>query len=315
MKKSFITSFLISFLFVTNISFAEEPVYDNYYVDYVYNNYLKDKERKSITIVKTTAPVNQNSQYFIQPQNNDELQANTENLSEDDSTQESDNVNSQSYENSQFDENSSNQSKYNFYTELGIGISQLRDFFVTQPAYSMDKATMEPERSSNYSLKFGFNDLLANNLNLELELGYVNNDRITTNNENKVILLDYNQKIKTYNVGTNIIYNFGNIDNLFIPFVGFGIGISKFDISDYGTVLAKDGIVDQSGQPTYFESESESKNVFYGKASAGILYSMNDNTKFSLSADYIIYNDFDITFLDFEDLNRINVVAGLRFYF
>ncbi len=309
MKKLF--SFLIftQILTLSNYVLAEEVQYDNYYVDYVYNNYLKNKEKNKNTIVKPVVEINTTTKTEIyQFQEDDLIQQHID-------KQEKDMVENIKIKEVGIKRKNNIVNNYKFYADLGLGLSNFQDYLITQPKYSMDKATMEPEMTNSFLLKFGFKDLLFDNMNLEVEFGEVDNKNITTLGVNSTILVEYNQKIKTTNIGANLTYNFFDIDAKWNPFIGIGIGGARLEIADYGKVLAKDGVPDPSGVLTYFESGVERKNTLYGKAIAGLMYSMSDDTKFSITADYIMYNNFDITYLSFEDLSRLNITAGLRFYF
>ncbi|MBD5405958.1 porin family protein [bacterium] len=278
----------------------EDIHYDNYYVDYVYNNYLKNKKKTSYDIetIRTeetvyTVPVS-SSTTTTTIINKNIIQNNK--------------INKIGSSTSSSIKQNTNDTGYDFYIGFGVGISDFRDYEVKQPQYSPDKATMRPDRDSNVYVNFGIDNLIKDSMNLEFEIGYVENDKIATPNENGVDLIDYNQKIKTYNIGANLIYDIVDIDSLFIPFIGFGVGMARFELSDFGIVKENDIL-------TNFESKSEKKDTIYGKITAGIMYSMNNSSKFTIGAEYIKYKNIDYKYISLSDLARINVIAGLRFYF
>lgn len=300
-------------------SFAKEKAskveYDNHYVDYVYNNYLKDKKKMvyDIETIRTeetiyTVPVSSNTTIIDETDIMEKEEINetdkTNETNEIDKTNETDISSSTEQDKDDNDKEESD----SFYIGLGAGISSFKDYKVQQPQYSFDKATMKPERDTNIYFNFGINNFIINSMNLEFEIGYFENDKIPTPHENGVYLIDYNQKMKIYNAGVNLIYDIVDIHSLFIPFIKFGAGMARFELSDFG-------IVRENNISTNFESKSESKNTFYGKISAGIMYSMNDTSKFIIGAEYIKYKDIDYKYLSLSDLSQINITAGLRFYF
>ena len=277
----------------------EDIHYDNYYVDYVYNNYLKNKKK---TVYDVEAIRTEETIYTVPVSSSTTTIINETNIMEGSKENKTD-------MSSSFAQNKNNEEElYNFYIGFGVGISEFKDYEVQQTQYSTDKATMKPERDTNVYFNFGINNLIKDTMDLEFEIGYFENDKIPTPNENGVYLIDYNQKVKIYNVGANLIYNIVDIDSLFILFIGFGAGMARFELSDFG-------IIKSDNTSTNFESKSESKDTFYGKISAGIMYSMNESSKFTVAAEYIKYKDIDYKYLTLSDLAQINVTAGLRFYF
>lgn len=297
MKNLFTKLLLTSGMILSsNLVLAQE--YNNYYVDYMYNNYLKDKSKKTPKIVFEDVNVDTNTTSVIQTDMNKEHKITQPQQQQKEPVK-------QAKKEVKVEEKNATP----FYFELGLGISKFRNYEVIQPQYSPDAATMEPQDTANMFVKFGMTDFLTKLMNLEFELGYVNNNKITTEQENKVYLMDYNQKVKTYTLGANISYNFLGIDNMFVPFINFGGGVARFELSDYGKTK------DSNGYLYNFESGKNTKNTIYGKIGAGLMYKMDATTRFTIGADYFIYKDYDLKNLNLQDLSRINIQAGLRFYF
>lgn len=294
-----------------SISFSksntEKEKYDNHYVNYVYENYLKNKQSQYYEVDTIQRDVVEETSIYNMPVIvTNELITETQIEEVDTSNQ---TQLSSAMSNTDTPTDNAEDDKYNFYFGLGLGISKLDNYKSQQPLFSLEKATMEPEDSSNVYANFGLNNIFEDFINLEVELGYVENKKITTPDENGVYLIDYNQNLKTYNLGANLIFNMLNIDSMFIPYIGFGLGVAKLELADFGTII----IPNVGGAK--FKSKSESKNTFYGKIEAGIMYSLNKTSKFVIGAEYIMYNDVDYKYINMQDLSRINFNAGLKFYF
>lgn len=286
-----------------SMSFSKENKveYDNYYVDYVYNNYLKNKRKQPYEIETTEENITEETSLYGMPISSVTGLKNETKIKGTEKT-------NQTQISSKETKTEETKNPYRFYAGLGLGISKLNDYDVLQPAYSQDKATMEPDDSSNAYINFGINNIFKDFMSLEFELGYAENEKIPTPHENGVYLIDYNQNLKTYNIGANLIFNILDINSMFIPYIGFGLGMAKLELSDFGIIV-------QDDIPANFKSKSESKNTFYGKITAGVMYSMNETSKFVIGADYIMYNDVDYKYISLQDLSRINFTAGLKFYF
>ena len=328
MKKNTFTKLLLTSAVVlpSDVVFAKK--YDNHYLNYVYDNYLNKSQQPTVADIQVKNNTNKNliievnikeeeskdNKIIIAQENNavpqnkevateeivEELAITTENKV---LTKENETKKSQSKA-----VKKDKKTPLPLYWGLGLGISNLGDFEVAQVQYSEERASMEPQEATNFYIKFGLPDLILNQMDLEFELGYVENDKITTPHENGVYLIEYNQNMKTYNLGANLNYNFDlDMDLPIVPYLGFGLGLARVELSDYGMV--------DNGSLIPFESASESKNTFYSKFSAGISYDIDKKSTLVIGTDYIIYNDIDYKFLDLEDLSRFNVSAGLRFYF
>ncbi len=274
--------------------------YDNYYVDYVYNNYLKNKKKQAYTIetIYDIQEIGVDNKYMGVPTNN----VTSTNITEISTYTTKDNQT----DISDTDDNDENDT-YRFYIGFGLGISNLENYN-SERIMDRESATMKPDISSNMYANFGIRNFIYDNMNMEFELGYAENDKIPTPHENGITLIDYNQNLKTYNLGANLIYDILDIDSLFVPYIGFGLGMARLELGDFGIAMS-------NNKPVLFEGKSEAKNTFYGKITAGIMYKMRENSKFTIGGEYILYKDVDYKYLELSDLARINFTAGLKFYF
>lgn len=290
--------------------------YDNYYVDYVYNNYLKNKKKQTYTIetVYDIQEMDIDNEYADVPATDDLMSTNivSTEVTEIDTDDANDNETEVSEIKTEISEikddtEKSEPDKYRFYIGFGLGISNLQDYN-SKRIMDNESATMKPDISSNVYANFGIHDFFYDNMHLEFELGYAENKKIPTPHENGETLIDYNQGLKTYNLGANLVYNIADFNSLFIPYIAFGCGMARLELSDFG-------ITSGNVSSTMFESKSEAKNAFYGKIAAGVMYRMRENSKFTVGGEYILYKDVEYKYLELSDLARINFTAGLKFYF
>ena len=275
-------------------AFADE--YDNYYVQYMYENYVGKRRARPVEfdILEQNLKGNKNIQM---PQVIDEKDLG--------------NTDTKQTYHLDFDTR--------FYLQLNAGVSQLNKYKLNFANYSLNKAKMENdtnEFSYGFSLGWAFE-----NWNVEIEANKVKYGKVETSDINKTFLIEYNNKLDIMDLGGNITYNILNPKtNRLVPFVGVGLGYSIFKIADFGQVWAKDGVPVEAGTEgavaTNFESGYEETNPWYTKVMTGLNIAVSDRVNLLVSVDYKMYEDITTdNNLEFSDINSLNANLGLRLNF
>lgn len=267
--------------------------YDNYYVDYMYENYVGKRRARPVEFDIMEQQLQENKNIIMPKVGTIKIKSNIEQENDDFSP--------------------------TFYTQFSYGISKFGKYKSNFENYYLNTADMKADSNEplyTFALGWAFNDW-----NIELEANKVDYEKIETKDVNKTSLIEYNQKIKSLSIGLNLIYNFiPASDSKFIPFIGAGLGYAEFKISDFGKVWTVDGVPSQAGMigavATDFESGDEKKDTWYAKALAGVDITVHNNTHLILSCDYRIYDDIKTdNLLELKDMNSFNASVGLRFNF
>jgi outer membrane protein W len=278
--------------------------YDNYYVEYMYENYVGKGRARPVEFDIMEQQLQENKN-IIMPKVFDS-KTNTATKVE-------------KQENKQEKHSNENNFETTFYTQFNYGISKFDKYKTNFENYAMNSAKMKADSNEpfyGFALGWAFN-----NWNIEAEINKADYKKIETKDINKTFLTEYNQKIKSLSLGVNLIYNFVQAsNNKFIPFIGAGLGYSQFKISDFGKVWALNGTPVVSGTvgatETNFETGDEKKDTWYAKALLGCDFTVQNNTHLILSLDYRIYDDIKTdNSLKLKDMSSFNTNIGLRLNF
>lgn len=261
--------------------------YDNYYVEYMYENYVGKRRARPV-------------EFDIMEQN---LQTNKGiNLP----TVDDNYLNAKNYDDK-------------FYIQLNLGLNKFEKYNASFEEAPNNKADLKSDKNEmSYGGAIGW---AFDRWNVELEAQKVDFDKIETDDINKTTLIEYNQKIKTLSGGVNFTYNLLSArENKIVPFLGMGLGYSQFKIADFGYVWAKDGIPVEAGtegaEKTAFESGFEKKGTPYAKAQAGFSIMTSEDLSILMSLEYRLYKDIKTdNNLKLENMKSWTGNVGLRFNF
>ena len=286
MKNTFVKFAFLLGCISSSPAFADE--YDNYYVQYMYENYVGKRRARPVEfdILEQNLKENKNIQM---PQVIDEKDLG--------------NTDTKQTYHLDFDTR--------FYLQLNAGVSQLNKYKLNFANYSLNKAKMENDTNEfSYGLSLGW---AFENWNVEIEANKVKYGKVETSDINKTFLIEYNNKLDIMDLGGNITYNILNPKtNRLVPFVGVGLGYSIFKIADFGQVWAKDGVPVEAGTEgavaTNFESGYEETNPWYAKVMAGLNIAVSDRVNLLVSVDYKMYEDITTdNNLEFSDINSLKI--------
>ncbi len=281
--------------------------YNNHYLDYMYSTYVGKKAVKPIrlTIIPPKepevvyVPVNaENADGTLNPNSSTSISTTIiEETSYVETSSDSEgggNISSS---------NSYNNALAERYYGVSLGFSYLDSYNITEIDGIFTKSTLKTNDSPLvYSGFFGWR---IGSWYVELDGSYTTYGDITTDNPG--IYASYNQSIDLYSAGATFKSMFGQISsNEITPFIGIGVGYSKFNITANGQTT--DGI---------FFRAAETLNTSYVRGVAGFTFDISDEMAAVASVDYKIYNDinasYDTVFL--EDISALDVKIGLQFKF
>ncbi len=288
--------------------------YDNHYINYVYDNYLKSKKVKntdnSIDIIKAHNAKIYNKEVERLDKESEYLKARQKKIDELSSNLK----NKKTSNKEEIDEHNK------VYATFGMGLSNLFTYQIEKnPKIIKNQYADMKNPSSNWidsiSLGYGYQ-----NINAEIEYTHVKNDNLYTEDINNDYLLRYGNNLKINSIGVNVLYspNLSILENT-TPFIGIGYGKSSVFLSDYGIGYFKDGLsVDKTtpgNEIKKFDSDEESTSTTYIRLKLGAKYSLAEKLKLIVTINYNMINNAEYEYLKLKNIDSVDAIFGLRYSF